>query len=118
MLILTTLLDGNFLVHQSSQIQKPFIFVTLNYRLGYLGFLHSRELRAEAERNGEEYCPNKGLYDQRLGLEWVRLPIVQSAYKTTLTVHQHNRYEITSDFLVAMLQTLPWPDNLLAVGLH
>ncbi|KFY66364.1 hypothetical protein V496_02088 [Pseudogymnoascus sp. VKM F-4515 (FW-2607)] len=64
--------DGNFLVHESLNLQKPFIFVTVNYRLGYLGFLHSRELRAEAERNNENYCPNLGLHDQRLALQWVR----------------------------------------------
>jgi hypothetical protein len=47
------------------------VLVTINYRLGYFGFLASRELQAEAARNGEEYCPNQGLYDQRVALQWV-----------------------------------------------
>ena len=64
-------IDGNFLVHESVNQQRPFLFVTLNYRLGYLGFLHSQELRSEAKRNNEEYCPNLGLHDQRLALQWV-----------------------------------------------
>lgn len=45
--------------------------MTLNYRLGYYGFLNSRELQMEAEDNHEEYWPNLGLYDQRLALQWV-----------------------------------------------
>ena len=50
---------------------KPSVIVSINYRLGYLGFLSSKELRAEAEDDGEEYVPNQGLYDQRLALQWV-----------------------------------------------
>ncbi|OAX82190.1 hypothetical protein ACJ72_03459 [Emergomyces africanus] len=64
--------DGNYLVEESGRLGKPFVFVTLNYRLGYYGFLSSSELAAEARSRGEEYHPNPGLYDQRLGLEWVR----------------------------------------------
>lgn len=63
--------DGNSLVREATSLEKPFIFVCLNYRLGYFGFLSSRELQAEAARNGEDYQPNLGLYDQRLGLQWV-----------------------------------------------
>jgi carboxylesterase type B len=65
-------LDGNFLVEQSTRLQKPFIFVAINYRLGFLGFLHSKELQEESVMRGEDYCPNLGLHDQRLGLEWVK----------------------------------------------
>jgi carboxylesterase type B len=50
---------------------KPFVFVTINYRLGFYGWLSSRELEAEARRLDEEYCPNLGLLDQRLALKWV-----------------------------------------------
>jgi carboxylesterase type B len=62
--------DGNHLIQQSMTLGKPFVFVTLNYRLGFYGFLSSQELEAEARRLGEEYRPNQGLYDQRLALEW------------------------------------------------
>ncbi|KAK6375889.1 hypothetical protein LTS17_007711 [Exophiala oligosperma] len=64
--------DGSFLVQEASRIGKPFVFVTLNYRLGYYGFLTSRELKMEAEANNQEYYPNLGLYDQRLALQWVQ----------------------------------------------
>ncbi|PIA94522.1 Para-nitrobenzyl esterase [Cercospora beticola] len=45
--------------------QKPLLFVSINYRLGPLGFLHS----PEAE---ELLPPNNGLYDQLLAFEWIR----------------------------------------------
>ncbi|KAK2762348.1 hypothetical protein FQN54_001358 [Arachnomyces sp. PD_36] len=64
--------DGNILVREATSLGKPFIFVCLNYRLGYFGFLSSRELQDEAARIGEDYQPNLGLYDQRLGLQWVQ----------------------------------------------
>lgn len=66
------MIDGNFLVHEASRLGKPFVFVTLNYRLGYYGFLTSRELQMEAKAKGEDYSPNPGLHDQRLALRWVR----------------------------------------------
>lgn len=64
--------DGNHLIRQAITLGKPFVFVTINYRLGFYGFLSSRELEAEALQLGEEYCPNQGLRDQRLALQWVR----------------------------------------------
>jgi carboxylesterase type B len=43
----------------------PHIFVSLNYRLGALGFLHSPE--------ASELIPaNNGLHDQRVAFEWIR----------------------------------------------
>ena len=41
------------------------IFVSLNYRLGAFGWLSGPTLQSNGEANA-------GLYDQRLGLEWVR----------------------------------------------
>ena len=75
--------DGNDLIQQSIVLRKPFIFVTLNYRLGFYGFLSSQELEAEALSLGEEHCPNQGLRDQRLALEWVRIhvPMITMATK-------------------------------------
>lgn len=58
---------------EAARLKKPFIFVTINYRLGYYGFLSSRELEMEATAGGEEYNPNLGLHDQRLALEWVSM---------------------------------------------
>lgn len=56
------------------ELGKPFIFVSLNYRLGYYGFCHSQELKEDASARGEKYYANNGLYDQRLGLLWVSAP--------------------------------------------
>ena len=46
------------------------IIVEPAYRVNAFGFLTSRELQAEAERNGET-TGNNGFWDQRLALEWV-----------------------------------------------
>ncbi|KAK1966027.1 alpha/beta-hydrolase [Colletotrichum sublineola] len=43
---------------------KPFIFVSVNYRLGGFGFLGGKELLAEGSTN-------LGLLDQRMAMEWV-----------------------------------------------
>jgi carboxylesterase type B len=48
------------------------VFVSVNYRLGFLGFLSSSELAEEARASGEVGWANKGLHDQRLALQWVR----------------------------------------------
>lgn len=44
--------------------EKPFILVTVNYRLGGFGFLGGAEVLADG-------ITNLGLRDQRMGLEWV-----------------------------------------------
>lgn len=46
---------------------KGVIAVTVNYRLGPMGFLCLPELKAEAG-----HCGNYGLYDQLASLQWVR----------------------------------------------
>jgi hypothetical protein len=65
--------DGNFLVQRSISLGKPLIVVSLNYRLGYFGFLASKELREEARARGEVGYNNLGLHDQRVALQWVRI---------------------------------------------
>ncbi|PNS19083.1 Secreted lipase [Sphaceloma murrayae] len=52
--------------------ETPFkaIFIMPAYRLNLFGFLTSRELEAEAERDGET-PGNCGFWDQRMALEWV-----------------------------------------------
>ena len=46
--------------------------MTLNYRLGALGFMDLPELRAEAGTAG-----NYGIQDQRLALQWVQRNIAR-----------------------------------------
>jgi hypothetical protein len=64
------------LVDKAITLGKPFIFVSLNYRLGYFGFLASKELREDSLSHDEDYVANQGLNDQRLGLEWVGLVLI------------------------------------------
>ncbi|KAI8940531.1 hypothetical protein NX059_004209 [Plenodomus lindquistii] len=54
------------LVRLSVEKKKPIIGVTINYRLGALGFMTSEELRKAG------YQPNNGLRDQRVALRWVK----------------------------------------------
>lgn len=55
----------SFIIQNAVKIGKPFIGVTLNYRLSAWGFLMGEEV--EASGNG-----NLGLRDQRIALEWVQ----------------------------------------------
>ncbi|OQU96575.1 hypothetical protein CLAIMM_02639 [Cladophialophora immunda] len=64
--------DGNYIVQHSITIGKPVIFVTFNYRLGYYGFLSSKEIKDEACRHGDAGFANLGFHDQRLALQWVQ----------------------------------------------
>jgi carboxylesterase type B len=48
--------------------QKPLVFVSINYRLGALGFLH-------AQTRGGLLPPNNGLHDQIRALEWLQANI-------------------------------------------
>jgi carboxylesterase type B len=52
-------------VNASVNAGKPLIAVSMNYRVGYWGFLSGDDL-------AEEGNTNLGLYDQRLALHWVR----------------------------------------------
>ncbi|OCT51554.1 carboxylesterase [Cladophialophora carrionii] len=64
--------DGNYLVQHSVEKGKPVIYVAMNYRLGFFGFLASRELRAEAEASGETPFSNMAMHDQRVALLWIQ----------------------------------------------
>lgn len=55
----------SFIVSNSVEIGKPFIGVSLNYRLDAWGFLSSREVSGSGNTN-------LGLKDQRLALHWVQ----------------------------------------------
>jgi carboxylesterase type B len=59
------------LCKQSIEIGKPMIVVAINYRLGYLGFLASKELQ-EGNVSAGGGAGNWGLFDQRVALEWVQ----------------------------------------------
>ncbi len=48
-------------------VKKGVIVVTINYRLGYLGFFAQSAIDSEGHLNG-----NYGLMDQQLALKWVR----------------------------------------------
>lgn len=52
--------------------QQGVVLVTIQYRLGPLGFFAHPELAAEGEAVG-----NQGLYDQRFALEWVKKNIAK-----------------------------------------
>jgi triacylglycerol lipase len=54
--------DGTPLVEKSVSLGQPFIFVSIQYRLGLFGFLPGKEAIGNA---------NLGLRDQRLAIQWV-----------------------------------------------
>lgn len=58
--------DGSLWVEQSlnSSIGEPIIVVTVNYRVGGVGFLPGKEILKDGSAN-------LGLLDQRLGMQWV-----------------------------------------------
>lgn len=95
-------------------LEKPFVFVAMNYRLGFYGFLSSRELKAESLYLGEEYCPNQGLRDQRLALQWVRNTSVLSGQAVANI--KDVRYKPTFTFSVETRPMLQLLDNLLVVS--
>ncbi|KAH7336097.1 Alpha/Beta hydrolase protein [Rhexocercosporidium sp. MPI-PUGE-AT-0058] len=63
---------GADLVQKALELGKPFVYVTLNYRLGLFGFSHSIELEQEAKEHREGGFANQGLLDQRLAMRWVK----------------------------------------------
>jgi para-nitrobenzyl esterase len=60
------LYDGKYLAEQGDVV-----VVTVNYRVGALGWLHFADL-ATANGNGENFDTNLGLRDHVAALEWVR----------------------------------------------
>ncbi|GAA5874203.1 hypothetical protein JCM16303_005771 [Sporobolomyces ruberrimus] len=57
--------NGTWVVQRSVEMEKPIIFVSINYRVAALGFLNSPALEKEGNQN-------MGLYDQRLAMQWVQ----------------------------------------------
>ncbi|GJJ78587.1 hypothetical protein EMPS_10946 [Entomortierella parvispora] len=71
------LYDGSNFVAHSIRIGRPVILVTINYRLNYLGFMSSAELKHDATlpqnlARSRGSVGNWGLMDQKMALEWVR----------------------------------------------
>lgn len=62
--------DLHDVVQRSMQTGKPIIGVTINYRVGPLGFLASKELAVFNKSHGEA-VGNYGLHDQARAIEWV-----------------------------------------------
>ncbi|KAJ7131823.1 Alpha/Beta hydrolase protein [Mycena crocata] len=56
--------NGTSLVRRSVATNKPFIYISVSYRLGVLGFLSSAQVPASAL--------NVGLLDQRAALRWIQ----------------------------------------------
>ncbi|KAK7955246.1 alpha/beta-hydrolase [Apiospora saccharicola] len=59
------LFEGTNMVSISTEIQKPVILVSINYRLGSLGFLNGKQM-------AELGLLNIGMLDQRLALHWIQ----------------------------------------------
>ncbi|KAI0403457.1 sterol esterase [Xylaria palmicola] len=57
--------DGSSWILSGAAQKKPFIFVSVNYRVGGFGFMPGKEILADG-------AANLGLLDQRMGLEWVQ----------------------------------------------
>jgi carboxylesterase type B len=57
--------DGSTIVNHSIALQKPVVYVSLNYRLAAFGFLASQEVK-------DGRVGNLGLWDQRLAFRWVQ----------------------------------------------
>lgn len=55
--------DATGMIEASVEMGQPFIFVSVNYRVGAFGFMPGKEIL-------EEGSANMGLLDQRMGLEW------------------------------------------------
>ncbi|KAJ5646846.1 Carboxylesterasetype B [Penicillium lividum] len=64
--------DGRVLADISRDAQMPTIIVTLNYRLGVLGFLASKEIMEYNKSHGEDGVGNYGLWDQVEALRWIQ----------------------------------------------
>lgn len=64
--------DGVHLVSHSVAIGMPVIVITINYRVGFGGFLASDSIRDELRRDGFEGVGNFALTDQQIALEWVQ----------------------------------------------
>lgn len=64
--------DGVNKVSFSVERNTPIIQLSINYRIGYGGFLASREIKDDLARDGHAGVGNFGLTDQQIALDWVQ----------------------------------------------
>ncbi|CAK38346.1 hypothetical protein CBS115989_2251 [Aspergillus niger] len=64
--------DAVNLVSQSIEMEKPFICVNFNYRVGLGGFLASDAIRRDLRDDGFQGCGNFGFTDQQVAFDWVQ----------------------------------------------
>ncbi|KAI9019711.1 Alpha/Beta hydrolase protein [Hyaloraphidium curvatum] len=94
----TPLYDGSNLVAKAAELGTPVIVVAIQYRLNVFGFLASKELK-EWSKDGSGGT-NLSLYDQRLGLMWIRDNI--SAFggdPSNVTIFGESAGAISCDYL-------------------
>jgi carboxylesterase type B len=91
--------DPSTMIQEAIRKGTPHVFVSMNYRLGGLGFFHSPE--------AQDLMPaNNGLHDQRIGFEWIRrfigdfggdadniTAMGQSAGGMSMTIHNLSGHE-------------------------
>jgi carboxylesterase type B len=62
-----------YLVALSASLGQPVITVAIQYRLGWLGFLASKDFEAEGEHSENGLGPgNWGIIDQRNAFLWIK----------------------------------------------
>jgi para-nitrobenzyl esterase len=71
------LVSGSGAVEHAADVwnAEGIVLVTMNYRLGPLGFFAHPLLEAEAQAKGEPYLANPALLDMKAALEWVQANI-------------------------------------------
>ncbi|OAA61816.1 Carboxylesterase, type B [Niveomyces insectorum RCEF 264] len=72
--------DGTPLVRRSLAIGSPVVVVTINFRVGVLGFLHSKELAESAAKQLDvpaafRSTANLGLVDAKYAFDWIKAHI-------------------------------------------
>ncbi|PPQ76878.1 hypothetical protein CVT24_008531, partial [Panaeolus cyanescens] len=63
--------DPGSIVEKSIQSEQPVIWVTINFRIGLLGWATCPSIRDDNKAAGNEGVANFGLHDQRTALEWI-----------------------------------------------